>query len=97
MPAAKKKKATTRKSKASPKKASKSRPGVIAAIVETLKSGSAKKPLTKADVVEVLVKKFPNRKPLALKRTVGCQLPSRLRSEKDLDVKENERGYWLNK
>lgn len=27
-------------------------------------------------------------------RTINCQVPSRLRKEKDLTVNKNDQGYW---
>lgn len=69
--------------------------GVIAAIIEILREADAKAPLTKKQITEQLHQRFSEREFKALSRTVGCQVPSRLRSEKELDVQQQDNGYWL--
>lgn len=29
-------------------------------------------------------------------RTINCQVPSRLRSDKEIEVQKNDKGYWIN-
>lgn len=70
-------------------------PGVIASIVEFLRGATEAAPVTKAEILTRLVARFPDRTAEAMKKTIGCQLPSRLRSEKGLDVRQNERGFWI--
>lgn len=69
--------------------------GVIATIIEELRKASAKKPTTKEKILAVLVKKFPDRDPKAMKSTVSSQIPSGLRTEKGLVVQSNDKGIWL--
>jgi len=69
--------------------------GVIDTIIECLKKGSAKSPVTKEDILKALVKKFPDRRPEAMKNTVSAQVPTHLRIEKNITVKSNDNGYWL--
>lgn len=73
-------------------------PGVIDTIIACLKGASATKPVSKADVLKVLVKTFPDRGEDQMKTTVGIQLPSRLNKEKlDGKIKSNENGYYIGK
>lgn len=69
--------------------------GVIDNIVTALKTGTSKKPLTKADILAHLTKKHPDRDPEGMKKTINIQVPSRLRNEKKLDIQKNENGYWI--
>jgi hypothetical protein len=71
------------------------KPGVVAKIVEVLKAASAKKPVTKDDILKVLVKEFPDRDPRAMKSTISSQVPSCLKTEKGLVCKSNAKGWWL--
>lgn len=71
--------------------------GVIGSIVEFLKAGSAKKPVSKTELVEKLSARFPDRSPESMKATVNVQLPNRLRVDKELDVQKNDNGYWIAK
>lgn len=59
------------------KKATKKNPGIIAYIVECLK----KKPHTKQELLAKLTKKFKDRKPEAMIKTIHCQVPSRLKAK----------------
>jgi hypothetical protein len=71
--------------------------GVIGTIINTLLGASKKKPVTKDQVVKILVKKFAKdgRTEAALRSTVNSQIPSGLRVEKNVEVQKNENGYWL--
>ncbi len=69
--------------------------GVIATIVNTLRKATEKRPVTKERILEVLVKKFPDRSPLKMMSTVSSQVPSGLRVGKSLEVHKNDKGYWL--
>ena len=77
------------------KKAVEKKGGVIASIIEFLTAASASKPLSKKSLVAKLKERFPDREELALSRTINCQVPTRLRKDKELDVKKNDEGYWL--
>lgn len=87
------------KAKAKAKKAEKEDkgPGVIASIIEFLKEASSKNPISKADLVKKLAKRFPDRGEDSMKSTVNIQVPSRLVKDKDLNVKKNDDGYWISK
>lgn len=67
--------------------------GVIATIAECLTSASERKPVTKAEVLDVLVKKFPDRPAASLKSTINHQIPSYLRKA-GFDVQKSDKGYW---
>lgn len=72
------------------------KPGVVAEIVNILKRASKKKPITKAQILDQLVKKFPDRAPHAMKNTISSQVPSALWTEKKLKVATNDKGgFWL--
>ena len=81
--------------KSPPKKAGDKKGGVIASIIEFLTAASASKPLSKKSLVAKLKDRFPDREELALSRTITCQVPTRLRKDKELDVQKNDEGYWL--
>jgi hypothetical protein len=70
-------------------------PGVGDTIVEVLKKASSKSPVTKEDILKTCVKRFPDRKPEAMKSTISSQVPTGLRIERKLEVKKNDNGYWL--
>ncbi len=72
-------------------------PGVIASIIEFLTKATAKRPLTKEQLADRLEKRFPERGRGAMLRTINCQVPTRLRKEKELDVQKNDKGYFINK
>lgn len=96
---------TTKKTTASkPKAAKKKTPatksvGVIGSIIEFLTKATKTKPLTKEQLADQLEKRFPERGRDAMLRTINCQVPTRLRKEKELDVQRNDEkgGYWINK
>lgn len=61
-----------------PKEKATKGPGIIATIIESIK----KKPLTKAEIHQILVSKFPDRQPEGMRATVSIQLgPTRLGSK----------------
>lgn len=66
--------------------------GVIATIIKIIGGG---KPVSKKQILARLVKAFPDRGEQAMSRTINCQLPSRLRSEKGLKIEKSEKGYQL--
>jgi hypothetical protein len=81
------------KGKAPPKKAEGG--GVIGTIVEVLSKATAKKPISKAQIADVLAAKFPDRTREAMLKTVNVQVPTRLRKEKNLNIEKNENGYFV--
>ena len=91
-PAAKK----TPAKKAPTKKASATKgPGVIASLVEFLTAANAKAPVTKADLVAKLCKRFPDREEKALATTCGCQVGKRIEEGQGIKLHKNDDGaYW---
>lgn len=72
--------------------------GVISTILECLAKAGKDKPVTKDEIVKVLVKKFPEREEKAMRSTVNSQVPSGLKTEKNLELQKNgEGGFWLSK
>ena len=87
----KKDKSKKSKSKATGTKKNKMKKvGVIATIVECLENG----PVSKETILKKLCKRFPDRPEEGMKRTIGIQVPTRLRSDKDLDVQRNDKGKY---
>ena len=70
------------------------KPGVCESILEILMKGSAKKPVTQDDFVEKLLKKFPDRDPEAMLKTVRSQLAWHL-PNRGVPVARNNKGYWV--
>ncbi|QEG39389.1 hypothetical protein [Roseimaritima ulvae] len=87
--------ASTSKAKAKDKPKA---PGVIASIIEVLTKATKTKPVTKEQLLAQLVKRFPERTPEAMTRTINCQVPSRLLSDKGIKVQSTDKapkGYWI--
>jgi hypothetical protein len=78
-----------------PVKAGGEGPGVIASILEFLLKATEDRPITKQRLVEKLVKRFPQRDPEGMSKTVSVQIPNRIKREKGVDVRQNENGYWI--
>lgn len=72
------------------KKISTKGPGVIATIIECLK----KRPTTREAILNVLVKRFPDRDKSKMETTVKCAVPSYLQRKMGLEVKENNNGSY---
>lgn len=70
------------------------KPGVITRIIELLRGASKKKPITKDAILEDLVKTFPDRESKAMRNTISSQIPSCLKTEKDLTCKTDGKGGW---
>lgn len=90
------KKSATKKTPAKKAPAAKG-PGVIASIIEFLTKATAKRPLSKEQLADRLEKRFPERGREAMLRTINCQVPSRLKSDKNITVNKNDKGYWITK
>lgn len=92
----KKKAQKTETKKAAKKKASKrdgvKKVGVIASILEIIKNHG---PITKPNIVKRLGKKFPDREPDGMTRTVNIQVPSRLNKEKKAKIKKDDKGRFF--
>lgn len=61
--------------------------GVIATVVGMLLKG---KPVTKKQIMQRLVKDFPDRTPESMQHTLNLQLPTRLNREKGLNIKRGD-------
>jgi hypothetical protein len=70
-------------------------PGVIATIMEIVTGASERKPVSKEDILAELQKAFPDRDPQSMMSTINIQVPSRLRSDKGLNVQKNADGYYV--
>jgi hypothetical protein len=74
--------------------------GLTGALAGMLRLASRKAPLTRADAVRKLCKRFPGFDPADVARFVDTNLPNRLRRFRGLRV-ENDghspRGYWMAK
>lgn len=77
-------------SKKAAKKATIPRVGIITTIVELL----TKKAYTKAELLEALKTRFPDRPEKGMMHTITCQVPNRLKSEKDLNVVKLKDGRF---
>ena len=71
------------------------RVGVIATIVTCLEKATKRKPITKEEILDVLVEKFPDRESDSMKRTIGLAVPYKLKKEKGLDVQKSDKGFWI--
>jgi len=65
-------------------------PGVISTIEEVLRKG---KPVTKEQILEVLVKRFPGRDSGSMVKTINVQVPNRIAKEKGLKITLTDKGY----
>jgi hypothetical protein len=71
-------------------------PGVIATLLDDLRKATKDKPLTKEALLERLTKKFPDREPDSMKKTINCQVPGRIAKEQGVKVHRNEEGgFWI--
>jgi hypothetical protein len=77
-PAAKKQSSSSPKVKGTPVTKGK---GVIATIVESIEN-AGKKGITKAEILEVLVKEFPEKSADSMKNTINVQVPCRISKER---------------
>ena len=87
---AKAKKSGSRKVKKRKKKV-----GVISTIIDFLNEATEENPITKEGLHKRLVEKFPDRSYAGMMATVSSQVPSRLISDKGLEVEKNENGFWI--
>lgn len=73
----------------------KSGKGIIATIVSLLEKATKKQPITKAEIIDVLKKEFPDRDVRGMTRTVHVQVPGRISREKfKLGVTEDGKGFY---
>ena len=65
-------------------------PGVIKTIVSTIKDHG---PITKEQILEKLVKAFPERDAEAMKKTINVQVPNRINKEQDFQIENTDKGW----
>lgn len=68
-------------------------PGVIATIFEII--CQAKTPITREQILSKLSKKFPERNPESMIKTIRVQLPFRMSTEKKVSIIQTEQGFIL--
>ena len=91
----KKEKTDKPKGKKPEKAKGKSGKGIIATIVSLLEKATKKQPITKAEIIDVLKKEFPDRDVRGMTRTVHVQVPGRISREKfKLGVTEDGKGFY---
>lgn len=70
--------------------------GVIANIIRMLvEAGKKKKPITKQDIKDKLASSYPDRPAEGMAGTVNMQVPTGLKTEKNITVESNDKGYWI--
>jgi len=69
--------------------------GVIASIIEFYKEASEKEPITAGQVLDKLAKRFPERDPNSMKKTINVQTVGRLKSERDLELHKVDGKLWI--
>jgi len=74
-----------------------SKPGVIATMIEMMTAASAKKPVTRDRILEELIKRFPDRPVRGMGMSVKVQVPHLIRKRKGIDIQKNENGFWIPK
>jgi len=71
-------------------------PGIIGSIVEFVKKATPEKPITKKEIVAKLAKRFPEKDPEGMEKTVNVQVPNRIKKEKGINiVRHPEGGYYV--
>lgn len=91
----KEEKADKPKGKKPEKAKGKSGKGIIATIVSLLEKATKKQPITKAEIIDVLKKEFPDRDVRGMTRTVHVQVPGRISRERfKLGVTEDGKGFY---
>lgn len=73
------------------------RPGVVATIIECLlRAHQETEPVTKAEILEVCTKRFPERDPMKMKSTIA-NFPTWIPIERNVEVhKDSESGgFWI--
>ena len=77
-----------------PKK-KKKKTGVISSIIDLLNEATKENPISKEGLHKCLVEKFPDRSYAGMMATVSSQVPSRLISDKGLEVEKSANGFWI--
>jgi outer membrane biosynthesis protein TonB len=70
--------------------------GICGIILDSLTSASKKNPASKDGILKLLTKKFKDRNPIAMARTINGQIHYNLKKLKNIDVSTNgEGGFWI--
>lgn len=69
-------------------------PGVIKSIVAAIKDDG---PITKEEILDKLVKLFPDRDAEAMKKTINVQVPNRINKEQDFTIENSDKGWKVAK
>lgn len=90
-----KKKAEVKKAEVKKETKKEKGPGVLSTILTSIKE---KGPITREALLKVLVKDFPDREEVGMKKTIQAQLggkqrPLRMEREKDIKFKISDKGY----
>lgn len=72
------------------KQATEKGPGVISTIADLI---NEKGPITKDKILKELTKRFPDRDPDAMIKTINVQLPNRMSRERGMNIVMTEDGY----
>lgn len=71
------------------------KPGIIASLAEWMAKTTEEKPLSKKQLLDKLVIRFPDRDPDKMSKTIAVQVPNRLNRDKGLNlIKNSEGGYY---
>ena len=65
-------------------------PGVIKTIASTIKDHG---PITKEQILEKLIKAFPERDAEAMKKTINVQVPNRINKEQNFQIENSDKGW----
>lgn len=82
------------KSDQKPKKRGPKGPGVIKTIAELVSNATPENPVSKAQILDELCSRFPDRQRESMEKTINVQVPNRLRKEKGLNIQKNDDGYF---
>jgi hypothetical protein len=72
-------------------------PGIIRSIIEFLQNATEDKPLTKQAILGKLTKRFPDRDPVKMAKTVAAQVPNRIKKAYKVQTEDTDSGkvYWI--
>lgn len=62
-------------------------------VLATIQSLITEKPISKAEILKALVKKFPDRKEAGMAKTINAQLPNRMAKERGIKIVEKDGKY----
>lgn len=84
--------------KAAAKKAAvdkQNRPGVVMHIIEILQKATEAKPLNRDAILLSCVRKFPDRQPDKMSKTILNQTSHFIKNVRGLNLQKNEKGYYI--